>query len=299
MLLCLSGDIESGKSSLLYSAPLPIVCCAFDAGANRALYGDRHFIQNGVDIKVMKYPFEADDLDMHRLSWGRNNKKSITVYLFPQELKVSTMLVGNRVLWNKMSAILGLALSTDWVKTVGVDTMTVARRVASDVHLERVQNSKDGNGRVQLIQVEFGKVHDLVRAIYTQAQNTVEAYASEGMQKHFIGTHHLTERRENYTNSQGVQESKIVTKAGQPVLDLEGLPNTFRHVDVALRHEVVWIPDAAKGQNGRTAVIEATYEKCGFSLMKSGDKLRNPTWNTLVDDLNPHIWEGMKLDRRE
>ncbi|KKL24352.1 hypothetical protein LCGC14_2416150, partial [marine sediment metagenome] len=56
MLLSIEGDEATGKTTLAYSAPLPIVGFAYDMGIERAIKGGKYEeLFKGLDIEIVPY----------------------------------------------------------------------------------------------------------------------------------------------------------------------------------------------------------------------------------------------------
>jgi hypothetical protein len=270
MILSLEGDEATGKSALAYTGPLPIVGFGFDFGAKRAIYGGL-YLKFFKDLKIEMVPYVKDTNPEAFDHWHRN---AITVYELPQPVQLGTTRIkGCREMWRYFIILIAKAMSDPGVKTVVVDTMTVARRVKADAHLQELQeNPKQGEApRVRLLQVEWGPPNDAMRQLYTTAS---------GLEKNFVGIHHLTAERQQHINSKGEVE-QILT--GNKLL--EGLNGTYRFVDVALRMTKV----RGKG-------VTASMEKCGYNLVIEGTKKENPCWDDVVDWVN---MEGrLDIDRR-
>lgn len=299
MILSLEGDTSAGKSTLMYTGPLPMVVGAFDAGSIRALYGTRWHTFDGIDIQQVKWPPPVDDMNAVKAFWKRNNGRAITIYMLPQELQTSQLLQGNRVLWNVFTKVITNAIMDKDIKTVGVDTMTIARRVAADSYLETLQNTPATASRVQLLEVEWGKPGDYIRTCYTTAQNQAETFAQMGVQKHFVVTHHLTEQRVDKVNSRGEKESHVILDVtGKPLWQLEGLRNTYRFVDVALRLAKKQIPHPVTAGAKLTTII-GTYMKCGYDISLEGQEILSPTWDSLANALNTNLHPMAQIELRD
>lgn len=269
------------------------MCLAFDAGSTRALYGDRWKKYSDADIKVVKYPPDVSDMDFHKKLWNRNDGKAITVYMLPQELPTGVRLTGNRKLWNVFSILHAKAILDDGVKTVGVDTATIARRVAADCYLETLQASPKTSDRLQLIQIEWSTPNGYIRSMYSTSQNICETATVNGKEKHFIVTHHLTEVRKDYVDSKGEKQS--IVQAGQ--FELEGLNNTLRFVDIGIRvvsTTVPGFPDASK----KVPAVEGKFVKNGIIKSLEGESIMNPTWDGLARVFNRHIHPDMQMKYR-
>ena len=287
MLLAIEGDEATGKTTLAYSAPLPIVGFAFDMGVERAIKGGKYEeLFQGLSIEVI--PYVKDERKRPSYGWDRD----ITIFELPQPIQLDSMrLVGNINLWTYFIVRIAEALGDPKVATVVVDTMTIARRTKANAHLEGLQQAaydpqgnliivqgKPMKPREQLIQIEYGKVNDSIRDIYTTGAGVKW---SDGRPKNLVAVHHLTDERADHVNPKGEVE-QILT--GKKIL--EGLAQTHRFVDIALL-------TTKKNQE-----IEGELKKCGYSLKLEGTVLTNPTWDTITDVVSMGTGERIALDRR-
>jgi len=263
---------------------------ATDAGAVRALYGSKHEWFSDRDIEIVKYPMPESELAGLSKRWKRS-PNALTVHLIPQPLQTGVALQGVQRLWNSFNTMWNMAKDDPEIPTVAVDTMTIARRIAADCHLEYMQATKAPNEpmRQNLIQVEWGKPGDMIRTMYTQAANQSESFMSSGVQKHFIFTHHLTEVRVNSVDSRGNPTSTVQMRNGKPLLEMEGLHNTDRFMDVCLRVEQVEMDHPGGKDKGKILAIQGEFIKCGYNLSLKGTKVLMGTW----DDLAVHLNKGL------
>ncbi|KKM94894.1 hypothetical protein LCGC14_1193660 [marine sediment metagenome] len=292
MLLSIEGDEATGKTTLAYSAPLPIVGFAFDMGIERAIKGGKYEeLFAGLEIRVLPYHKGVSYLENGNPSW---DGADITIFELPSPIQLDSMrLRGNTDLWLYSINLMAAAFSDPKIATIVVDTMTVARRCKASSHLEVLQNSAyladgspapDGRGgflrpREQLIQIEYGKVNDSIRDIYTTGAGVKQA---DGRPKNLIATHHLTdERAPGPTDEQG-RETQVLT--GKKIL--EGLAQTHRFVDIALL------------TTKENKEIKGELKKCGYSLAMEGTIMANPTWDALANLVSMGTGERIELDRR-
>lgn len=295
MIISLEGNAGFGKSSFGYTSPLPLVCGAFDAGVERALFGSRWKQFEGIDIDIIKYPPNMTNINWHKAHWQRNEGKSITVYLLPTPVQTSLKLAGMRKLWNDATILLNEAIYDQYVATVMFDTMTLARRVAADAYLEDMQNDQSQTptgqahrARTNLLEVEWGKPADMVRNLYSTAQNQAEAFANVGIKKNFVMTHHLQDTRDNVPQSDGSIRSLVRYDSWHnPIQHLEGLANTYRFVDVAMRFSDGVIEDPFTGVKSLGVIGE--FMKCGYDLSKKGTKFEITNWDGLARYLNADL----------
>lgn len=297
MILSSEGNAGFGKSSFAYTAPFPIVAAAFDAGVERALFGNRWKQYEGIDIEVIKYPPDMTNVNIHLEKWHRNGGKSITVYLFPQPIQTSTRLQGVRSLWNNMTILMNEAIQDPEVATVVFDTMTIARRIAADAYLETLQADPKTSGRVSLLEVEWGRPGDMIRNLYSTCQNQAEAFAGVGIKKNFVMTHHLQDTRDNVPDSTGTLHSLVrYDSSHNPYQHLEGLANTYRFVDVAMRFSDGLIVDPFTQE--KTMGVMGEFMKCGYDLSKKGKKIGITNWDGLARYLNVDMHERGRIPLR-
>jgi len=324
--ISVEGEVSTGKSVALYTGPLPLVSFAFDAGAVRALYGSLHNTYfKGIDIRIIPYPHMINDAEnplelvpiepkhmpVVRRQWKRNDGKAITIYLFPSgeaanpqsssqlsvEGAVPKPAGGYRMLWQRFK---NLALEAIWdreIMTVGIDTGTAMRDAAADAYLEVLQATPATAGRKQLIQIEFRKVNDMCREIYSSVQQASESFQMQGTKKVFVITNHLAERRQNVMTSSGEPTSVVVMAGGKPVMDLKGLSTTYDYVDIAIRNERVTSPGEGAGAVPITS-IKSTVVKSGIDLSLTGSVMMNPTYASIATRMNRNINEFIQLPPR-
>lgn len=291
MIISLEGETSTWKSSFIYSAPPPIVCFAFDAGAARALDGANWKMFKDLDKEVLTTFEGPDAVQWHKDKWHRNGGKNITIYYLPDPIQTGLKVAGMTELWQKFTGLAVLSLMDMEVATTAVDTMTLARRAAINSHLQHVQIATPS--RVQLLQVEYGKPNDQVRSVYGTAQNQVEVANARGVQKHFIVTHHMQDKR-----VQKGTESHVVTDImGNPVREFEGLTNSYRFVDLAVEMKKVQFDDPFVPGKKLTTVV-GKINKCGYDLSLEGTEVLNPTWDTLITKVNTNLSPTAQIELR-
>lgn len=282
MLLSIEGESGCGKTTLAYTAPTRIVGFSFDMGVERALFGGLHNkLFKDKTIQIIEYSKDSTTTPVQGQTqhwpWSSHD---ITVYELPQPIQLDTvMITGAEVLWNYFIGHLVVALQDPDVKTVVVDTMTVARRVKADAYLEALQAAtpEGKKPRERLLQIEWGATNDAVRGIYT---------TSAGLKKHFIAVHHLTDERKETVGPTGQVEMKLTGKR-----ILEGLSQTYRFVDVAIRNEKTVNP--TKDQ----ARIVTILQKCGYNLALEGVPIQNPTWDLISQVIEDTLGGSLHLER--
>ena len=271
MITSIEGDEATGKTTLAYTGPLPIVGFQFDMGAERAIYGGR-FVQHFEGLDIHQEPYNPG-LKADTLTWPHD----ITVFELPQPIQLSgTRIVGCKELWEYFIVLVAKAMSDPKVRTIVIDTMTVARRVKAEAHLQDLQeHPKPGaEPRIRLQQVEWGPPNDAVRNLFTMAS---------GLKKNLVAIHHLTDERGTTFDKDGVAQSVLT---GNRML--EGLNHTYRFVDIALRMTKV---------RGKGTVVVAEMLKCGYNLALEGITKENPCYDDIIDWVN--MGGRLNLDRRQ
>ncbi len=275
MIISLEGHTATGKTSFAYTAPLKIVGFGYDMGAERAIYGGlyKRFFEG---LKIEMVPYAKGE---NPTTWEHWKTNDITVYELPQPIQLSgTRMKGCREMYAYFTILIQKAMMDPEVKTVVVDTMTIARRVAADAHLQELQENPKPGGepRVRLLQVEWGPPNDSMRRLYT--------YAS-GVKQNFVALHHITPERVQNINKAGEVEQILTGK-----YLLEGLSDTYNFVDVAMRMTKV-------REKGKGTKVVASMEKCGFDLKLEGITKDNPCWDDVVDWVN--MSGRLGIDRRK
>ncbi len=267
MLLSLEGEECCGKTTLAYTAPRPIVGFAFDMGIERALHGAKHELFTDTKMQVKEYDITASTAP----GWDGYD---ITIYELPPPIQLDTVVIqGQERLWAHFIQLIAAALTDDMVRTVVVDTMTVARRVKADAYLEMLQGRAGPNEKVRerLLQIEYGATNDAIRNLYTTAA---------GLKKNFIGVHHLTDERKETIDAKG---QIVQALTGNRIL--EGLAQTYRYMDIALRLGV------------HEGSVVGLFEKCGYNLALKGMPLPNPTWDTVTQMVEDSLGGRIKLEK--
>ena len=264
MILSIEGEPKTGKTTLALTAPLPIVAFSFDLGLERAIYGtehEKHFA--GLDIKVNKYGAKAE------------TGADITIYQLPEPIQLdSNLVVGCLELWEYFIKLVAATIQDSSIRTVVVDTMTLARRVKADAYLQKLQQdaiSQKQAPRRNLLQIEYGQVNEAIRQIFAICDSTG---------KNLVATHHL---RDHYVPQvrDGLRET-----VPDGTLELEGWNDTYKNVDVAIRNE-------KKGKE-----IASTIQVCGYALDLEGRSIGNCTWDKLITLIAASTGERIPFDRR-
>lgn len=265
MLLSLEGSESTGKSTLAYTAPLPIISFSLDLGHSRALYGtqfEKHFQNLSIEVVEYKKGVEAPRIE----------GKDILVYELPSPIQLDPdRLVGYMELWAYFIPVYVEAIQKKG-GTIIIDTMTLLTRYKREAYLQELQEKSTGRPRKQLMQLEYGHPDSAIRSLYTFAQST----------KHnLVVVHHL---RDHYVSQVG--RDGAVESVPDGTEEIDGIRDTFRYVDVALRNE--------KDKKGN---LQSLFMKCGPNLAFEGTRVPNLTWNGLVDMLSLN-WHGEPYERR-
>ena len=293
MLLSIEGDEATGKTTLAYSAPLPIVGFAFDMGIERAIKGGK-YEELFKDLRINIVPYDKDREEIKKSEYKALwDDTDIAIFELPSPIQLDSMrLKGFNDLWLYSINLMAAAFIDPRIATLVVDTMTIARRTKANAWLEHLQNAaydssgnpiSDGRGgflkpREQLIQIEYGKVNDAIRDVYTTGAGVKW---EEGKPKNLIAVHHLTDERKDGLDPDG----KVVQMlTGKRIL--EGLANTHRFVDVAIL------------TTKENKEIKGELKKCGYNLDLEGAMLANPTWDSIATLVSMSLGGRIELDRR-
>ena len=280
MLLSIEGESGVGKTTLAYTSPGRVVGFAFDMGLDRALYGGLHNkLFKDRKIQVIPYDPKAAVIPKEDGGWPWSDY-DITVYELPQPIQLDTvMITGAEILWNYFIGHLVTVMKDPDVRSIVIDTMTVARRVKADSYLEGLQsNTEEGKKpRERLLQIEWGATNDAIRGIYTTCA---------GVKKNLVAVHHLTDERKETVDGQGRVQMSLTGKRV-----LEGLNQTYRFVDVAILNEKISNPTKDQPR------IQSTFTKCGYNLSLEGMPVGNPTWNSLSQIIEDTLGGSLSMER--
>lgn len=267
MILSIEGEVATGKTTMAYTAPRPVVGFNFDLGIKRALYGTRYSeLYEGVDILTVPYQDKPDDS-----LWSDHE---ITIYELPEPIQLSPdKLTGAKELWNYFIFLFGKAATDPAIRTIVVDTMTLARRIKANAYLQELQES--GKDRTRLQQIEWGVPNDSIRSIYT---------TMESIGKNLVAIHHL---RDEYKETQNRRTGDVDSMAtGERELD--AAKESDRFWDIGIRIE--------KTPSSKELLV-ATYVKCGPNLSFEGRPVMGLTWNDLVSQVDGSVGGRLNLER--
>lgn len=272
MLLSIEGEEACGKTTLAYTAPRKVVGFAFDMGVERAIRGAK-YQELFADLKIQVKPYDITASAVP--AWADHD---ITIYELPMPVQLDTIQIkGCQALWDYFIQLLVAAFKDDEVRTIVIDTMTVARRLKADAYLEALQVTKPE--RERLIQIEYGATNDAIRSIYTMAA---------GVKTNLVAVHHLTDERKETIDKNG---AIVQALTGNRIL--EGLGATYRFVDVAVRNKVGKMKVDEVEQTG----VVSTFTKCGYNLSQVGLPINNPTWDKLCRQIEDSLGGSMELER--
>jgi len=269
VLVSLEGEEATGKTTCAYTAPRKVVGLSFDMGAHRAIYGAK-YEELFQDSKIQIIPYAP--APSFKPAW---DDYDITIYELLRPIQMDNIRVSGCIeVWSYFTQLFVAAMTDPAVRSIVIDTMTVARRVRVDAHLEALQNmSKQGEKmRERLQQIEYGRPNDAIRDAY---------FMSQGLKKNLVAIHHLTDEYGEVMSKRGERE-QVAT--GKRVL--EGLSQTYRFVDVAVRME-----KANKQLSG-------VFVKCGYNLDLEGQNIFDPTWDRIVTVIEMSLGDRIKLERR-
>ena len=267
MIISIEGDEATGKSTVAYTAPYPIVGFSFDLGAERAIFGtqfEKHF--DKLKVEIVKYDNKADAEALYN-----SQTADIVIFRLPQPIQLeTTKIVGCSELRDYFIKLLSMALMDSRVETIVIDTMTLARRLKADAYLQEQQKGRAD--RKQLLQIEWGHPNDAIRNLYT---------ICAGMDKNLVALHHLTDERKDVPGAGGTVESMMT---GNRVL--EGLSQTYRYVDVALR------------MHKRRGQLFGELKKSGPNMHLEGNEIPDPTWNLIFGMISMSLGGRLEMPMR-
>ena len=281
MIVNLEGLVATGKSGWLYTAPKPLVCFNFDLGADRAIFGTKfNDAFSNLKVKIVKYKPQAIEpyrmvgqgkdqtmqanpdftkgLEVFKQDWQTND---IVVYELPVPVQFDPVrLQGVMKLWNTYRVLSAFAVQDAKVRTIGVDTGSLLRRVASDAYLEELQAK--GHQRKQLLQIEWGHANDEVRMMYDMAPS---------FGKNLIVVHHLIPERKDFPQPDGTMKNM---ETGGLVID--GWRDSDRKWDIGIRFDK------------KAGKVVAKYTKCGYNLSFEGRDIPEGLldWNGMVNEID-------------
>jgi hypothetical protein len=233
-------------------------------GHERALYGSL-------------YPKYFDGLKIEVVEYDRNKKwtgpeADITIFELPSPLQLDEdKLIGYIEQWNYFLDRYVTAFTSKDVRTVGVDTMTLMRKVKINAYLQELQGA--GKARKQLTQIEYGHPDGEIRDLFVFAKTSG---------KNLVATHHL---REHY--APGMSRDGAITTVPDGTYEIDGVRDTAKYADVIVRME--------KEKDGK---IWGKLTTCGVNLSYEGQSIPNMSWDSLVNMIEVG-WYGRPFERRK
>lgn len=277
MIVSVEGMEKTGKSTFQLTAPLPLVIFSFDMGHSRSLYGKLHpqFVK-GHTLQVVPYmkpavKWAGGKFSVEEIKFTPFDQHEITVYELPIPIQMDVNKIeGFIAQWAYFQTIFVAAMGSDYVQTVGVDTMTLCYKNKCDAYLEEVNVKSDGN-RKQLVQIEYGHPNEGIRTIYQYAK---------AIGKNLVVTHHL---RDHYAQ---VLKNGQMESVADGTLETDGMRDTARYIDITLRM-------SKEGSN-----LKGQFVTCGQNLDLEGTSIPNPTWDRVMNMVESN-WFGEPFPRRE
>lgn len=273
--------LESGtKTSTALTAPYPTVHFAFDGGFERALFGLKAARWTGLDIFVVDY---KPDLKPDKDLWRGHD---ITVFRLPRPIQTDPIRkLGFTQLWNYFNNRIALAAGDrEYLKSVTVDTMTLARETRADAHLQAYQERIPAGGQMResLIQIEYGVINDAIKDILLNF---------EGTGINLLALHHLVDEYVDtpVTDSKGNVKIENLLSGRQI---LRGYNKTYQYVDMALRLEL-------KQDKDKKASSQATFMKSGYNPNLLGTTIPNMTWNSLMSWVELSLGNNVVLPKSQ
>lgn len=274
MILSTEGDEKSFKSTVAFTGPLPEVAFCFDLGYERAIKGVKHEWFDGLKINIIKY------------EKGNNPVKpwtgyDLTIIAIPSPMQFHEIIVkGYTEAYQWFQALYVEAIMDPYVKSIAVDTMTKARTMRINSHLQGLQeDALDAHGNIkpnkrlreQLIQIEYGPPNDAIRNLYELARLS---------EKDLIATHHLTDLRQDILRPNGNVDKDVVVGRR-----LEGEGKTYQQVDVAIRFEKIYPTNGITSVPIGPATIKHKIQVCGYDTSLEGAYLpeMDLTWDRLTN----------------
>ena len=264
MILSIEAEEKCGKSTMAYTAPLPIVGFSFDLGHDRAINGTMHDEWfKGLKIETILYKQGEKPV----ANWNSND---ITIYQLPRPIQLdSDKVLGFRELWNYFIILFSKAVEDDSISTVVIDTMTLCRRIKNDAYLQELQV---GGSRKQLLQIEYSHPNDELRNIYDLLK---------ALDKNAVVTHHLTDEYGKVIKNDGTIDTQPTGKRL-----LEGLTGTYRHIDAAIRLE------------RKQGDIQGTIVECGHNIKLVGNPVA-ANWDAVVGMIEGSLGGRVRFDHRK
>jgi len=244
--MCIWGAIKTGKTTFGLTFPKPIVYLDLDQSFERAEW---RFA--GLDVR------KVSTIDAATLAEGDVIKKA---YLPVIKWPGANIADGYINAWENYCQDFKTICENPRIRTIQVDTGTMAWRMAHQAQLERVQRHTPAKSRQNLLPVEYARPNSDMRAIYAGAR---------AMGKNLILVHQVG----------GIYEDKLTPKGVEQVRvgdTWDGWRELGAFVDVVVRAN--W--------KDRTEEPSIRIEVCGLIPAAEGITMVAPTFELVLGLIN-------------
>lgn len=247
ILIGIWGDIKTAKTTLSLSFPKPLIHFDLDQGFHRAEARARI---KGWSIRRLAY---GEDFNFSGTLADITTKPYLIPITFPGQKAIKGVLE----LWEGKLIPDIMAAYQSSVASIVLDTETVCWTIASNAHLERIQKSNPN--RQQLIQIEYGKPNQEMRALIGAAR----VYG-----KNLVLVHHIGGIYKSQLTPQGIQDIRV----GDTWAGFGGMGGL---VDLVGRTRV---------ERSNLGAITPSFqiETCGLTLAAEGLSIPNPSYGTIM-----------------
>lgn len=305
--ISVEAEPKNGKTTFLYTAPLPIVGMQWDPGLE-GLYGEYAWSSKMFEgVEIIPIAYDPGKLEEYLDRIAKIEPNMILAFNLPAPLQTdASNLFGCRELYSYHTRLLSKAQRTPIVSSIVEDTMTLARKVFADAHLESEQQARlrqieaqrarntpeallSAPRAGQLSQLEWGKPHGWVEDVYN---------STKGAGKNLIASHRLTEEFQDRPNRDG---NLVPTSVG---FRLEGYKKTYSFVDVGLSFSRDRVLMPTRGADGKvedvyTPIIKGTFRWCRTNLMMEDQVVQNPTWNLITNAISLSVNGRLTFPQRK
>lgn len=248
--LGLWGDIKTAKTTLALTAPKPLFHADLDLGLDRAIsrFANDHVTQIDHPLSTL-----LESRTLH------DNEIVSRPYLIPM-LWPGQSMQGMLTMLNTVVTDVAAAYACPNIKSVIIDTGTVLWTLATNAHLERVQQTNSQRQRLQ--QIEYARPNSELRTLYSAART---------YRKNLIITHHMGGIYKERLTDHGVESVRI----GDTWAGFSGMGAIM---DIVVR--------TAISRNDAIPVPMIKIETCGYALALEEQELTNPTFDMLLGIIN-------------
>ena len=269
MILSVEGEPKTGKSTIAYTSPGKVIGFGFDIGAARAIYGTKfNELFDGKEINILKYEQPKDKvnskgfIDEIVTKYGDWDEFDIHIVEMPPPVQLDPVQFrGANEMWQTVMYLVVKAIEDEEVRSIVLDTGSMARRVAADAYLQTLQEG--GSTRSRLQQVEWGQPNDNIRRIYGLLGGTG---------KNLIVVHHLKDDR-------APQRDK---RSGNMEMALTGTRSYAGMVD----SDALWDVGLRTIRDPKSNDISFMYTICGWDLSLIGKQMVGSTWNNMISQID-------------